>query len=302
VDTRPAPDQTEGRPRLGLPAAITACLFDLDGVLTDTASVHAAAWKETFDSFLVARANAEDAPFVPFDIATDYPRHVDGKPRLDGVRDFLASRGVTLPEGTPEDSPEKETVHGLGNRKNVMVLRRIHEDGVTVYDGSRAYLHAAQRLGLRRAVVSSSANTASVLHITDLESLVEERVDGVTIVRERLNGKPAPDTFLLGARRLGVEPAQAAVFEDAIAGVRAGRDGGFGYVVGVDRIGGGHAEALQANGADIVVADLSVLLGDLADSEPVLPEPEPAHEPPQEAPRADETDGGRPGATAAVRA
>ncbi|MCU1689575.1 MAG: hypothetical protein JWN20_1503 [Jatrophihabitantaceae bacterium] len=252
---------------LGLPAHITACLFDLDGVLTDTASVHAAAWKEAFDSFLRARATSEKAAFAPFEIASDYPQYVDGKPRLNGVRDFLESRGITLPEGEPDDPPSADTVNGLGNRKNVIVLRRIHDDGVTVYDGSRAYLHAAKRLGLRRAVVSSSANTASVLHITELEHLIEERVDGVTIVREHLKGKPAPDTFLLGAKRLDVAPEQAAVFEDAIAGVAAGHAGGFGFVVGVDRIGNGHADELRAAGADVVVTDLSQLLGSLADSE-----------------------------------
>lgn len=245
---------------LGLPGHITACLFDLDGVLTDTASVHAAAWKEAFDSFLLARANADNVPFVPFDIGRDYPPHVDGKPRLDGVRDFLGSRGIVLPEGDPDDPPTAGTVNGVGNAKNVIVLRRIHEDGVTVYEGSRAYLHAAQRLGLRRAVVSSSANTASVLHITELDQLIEERVDGVTIVREHLGGKPAPDTFLLGAQRLGVRPENAAVFEDAIAGVQAGHAGDFGFVVGVDRIGGGHADKLRAAGADVVVSDLSQLI------------------------------------------
>jgi beta-phosphoglucomutase family hydrolase len=257
---------------LGLPDRIVACLFDLDGVLTDTASVHAAAWKETFDRYLLARANATDAPFDPFEIDSDYPNHVDGKPRLDGVRDFLASRGIALPEGGPDDPPDADTVNGLGNRKNVILLQYIHTDGVTVYDGSRAYLHAAQRMGLRRAVVSSSANTASVLHITELEQLIEERVDGVTIVRERLNGKPAPDTFLLAAKRLGVAPGQAAVFEDAIAGVQAGRAGAFGLVVGVDRIGKGHAEQLRRAGADIVITDLSQLLGSLRDSEPVVPQ------------------------------
>lgn len=257
---------------LGLPDAITACLFDLDGVLTDTASVHAAAWKEAFDSYLLARANAQNAPFVPFDIDNDYPRYVDGKPRMNGVRDFVASRGITLPEGDPDDSPDADTVNGLGNRKNVILLQRIHQDGVTVYDGSRAYLHAAQRIGLRRAVVSSSANTASVLHITELEQLVEERVDGVTIVREHLNGKPAADTFLLGAKRLGIAPEHAAVFEDAIAGVQAGHAGNFGFVVGVDRIGNGHAQRLRAAGADVVVTDLSQLLGTLADSEPYVSE------------------------------
>ncbi|WP_432942725.1 beta-phosphoglucomutase family hydrolase [Kribbella sp. CA-253562] len=239
---------------LGLPAQVTVCLFDLDGVLTDTAAVHAAAWKEMFDAFLRER---DGASFTPFS-QDDYEQYVDGKPRVDGVRDFLASRAITLPEGSPDDPPTAATVNGLGNHKNDAVQRRIRTDGVRVFEGSRRYLQAAQQAGLRRAVVSSSANTAEVLDVTGLAQYVELRVDGLSIRSEHLRGKPAPDTFLAAARALGVEPSQAVVFEDALAGVEAGRAGNFGYVVGVDRVG--QADALRKHGADIVVQDLAELL------------------------------------------
>jgi beta-phosphoglucomutase family hydrolase len=252
---------------LGLPDHITACLFDLDGVLTDTARVHDAAWKHTFDSFLRAWAQRHGAPFQPFDPVEDYNSYVDGRPRADGVRTFLASRGITLPEGSPDDPPEAETVNGLGNRKNAEVQRRIHTEGVAVYPGSLAYLRAARDAGLRRAVVSASANCHDVLVVTGLIDLIEERVDGQVAAAQHLRGKPAPDTFLAGAARLGVPPAQAVVFEDAVAGVQAGRDGSFGYVVGVDRVG--HADALRANGASTVVKDLADLLP--ADLKPEVP-------------------------------
>lgn len=250
---------------LGLPDRVTTCLFDLDGVLTDTASVHSAAWKEMFDAFLQSRAAAVDGRFVPFG-ARDYEQYVDGKPRSDGVRDFLASRGVTLPEGTPDDPPSAPTVNGLGNRKNEVLLHRIRTRGVEVYEGSRRYLEAAERAGLRRAVVSSSANTAEVLSVTGLAPLVELRVDGVTIREQHLKGKPAPDTFLAAARLLGSAPEQCAVFEDALSGVAAGRAGGFGYVVGVDRVG--QADGLRAYGADTVVGDLAELLAAPVDGGP----------------------------------
>jgi beta-phosphoglucomutase family hydrolase len=240
---------------LGLPDGVTACLFDLDGVLTNTAAVHNAAWKETFDAFL--REHAAGGAFRPFD-ETDYLLYVDGKPRANGVRDFLASRGITLPDGNPDDPPGAATVNGVGNRKNAELLRRIHEDGVEVFEGSRRYLEAAQAAGLRRAVVSSSANTKDVLEVTGLAKFIELRVDGVTIREERLVGKPAPDTFLKAAERLGVGPAHAAVFEDAISGVQAGRAGGFAAVIGVDRAS--QAAALRDNGASVVVSDLSELL------------------------------------------
>jgi beta-phosphoglucomutase family hydrolase len=242
---------------LGLPDGVTACLFDLDGVLTDTAAVHAAAWAKAFDSFLHARDGAD---FVPFS-RQDYLDYVDGKPRAAGVRDFLASRGISLPEGSPDDPPEAETVNGLGNRKNADLVQRIRSGGVEVFEGSRRYLQAAREAGLRRAVVSSSANTADVLAVTGLDEYVELRVDGVTIRTEGLAGKPAPDTFLAAADRLGVAPAAAAVFEDAIAGVQAGRSGHFGAVVGVDRAG--QADALRANGATVVVTDLAELLDEV---------------------------------------
>jgi beta-phosphoglucomutase family hydrolase len=231
---------------LGLPDPVTALLFDLDGVLTRTAKVHAAAWKQMFDEFLRER---DGEGFRPFDAEEDYNEYVDGKPRYDGVRSFLRSRDI------PDDDA---LVHRLGDRKNELVLGLIRTQGVEVYEGSVRYLRAARDAGLRRAVVSSSANTADVLRVTGLDELLEERVDGVVAEQEHLPGKPAPDTFLEGARRLGVEPAQAAVFEDALAGVEAGRAGQFGIVVGVDRVG--HTDALRAHGADVVVQDLAELL------------------------------------------
>lgn len=243
---------------LGLPDHITACLFDLDGVLTRTASVHAHAWARMFDEYLRERAERIGEPFVPFDPHTDYITYVDGKRRADGVRSFLLSRGIELPEGSPGDDPGTETVNGLGNRKNALLLRLMETEGVEVFAGSRRYLEAARDAGLRRAVVSSSANTELVLAVTGLAPLIEARVDGVVARERNLPGKPDPATFLEAARELGVPPERAAVFEDALAGVAAGRDGGFGYVVGVDRAG--QADALRTRGADVVVADLEELL------------------------------------------
>lgn len=243
---------------LGLPDAVHACLFDLDGVLTDTASVHTRAWKAMFDAYLRDRAGTTGTAFVPFDAAADYQKYVDGKKRADGVRSFLASRGIELPDGTPADSPDTETVNGLGNHKNELFQKILHDDGVEVFEGSRRYLQAVHGAGLPAAVVSSSANTRQVLEITGLDRFVQHRVDGVTLRDERIAGKPAPDSFLRGAELLGVPPARAAVFEDALAGVQAGRNGRFGLVVGVDRVG--CAEALRHNGADIVVTDLAELL------------------------------------------
>jgi beta-phosphoglucomutase family hydrolase len=220
----------------GLPRSIEACLFDLDGVLTDTASVHATAWKQAFDELLEGRGNGS---FTPFDEREDYRRHVDGKPRLDGVRDFLDSRGITLLEGSPDDAPGDETVHGVGNAKNQILRERIRQDGVAVYAGSRRYLQAASEAGLRRAVVSSSENTEQVLQVTGLDALIELRIDGVVARERQLPGKPAPDTFLAAAEELGLPPERCAVFEDADVGVQAGRAGGFGHVIGVDRTGPG---------------------------------------------------------------
>jgi beta-phosphoglucomutase family hydrolase len=241
--------------RLGLPAIVRACLFDLDGVLTPTARLHAVAWKAIFDAFLRERAGG---PFVPFDSVADYDEYVDGKPRADGVRSFLAGRGIDVPEGEPDDPPAAETVHGLGNRKNQLVLELIREEGAAPYPGSVAYVSAVRDAGLRRAVVSASTNAHDVLVAAGLEDLFEVQVDGLVAEREQLAGKPAPDTFLAAARALGVAPHEAAVFEDALAGVAAGRAGGFGLVVGVDRVG--QAAALRARGADVVVSDLAELL------------------------------------------
>jgi len=243
---------------LGLPDGVTACLFDLDGVLTQTAKVHAAAWKQTFDEYLRQRAEQRGEQFVEFDKVSDYDEYVDGKPRYDGVRSFLSSRGIDLPQGTPSDDPGMETIDGLGNRKNELVLKIIHDQGVEAYDGSVRYVKAARDAGLRRAVVSSSTNARDVLTHAGIIDLFEEIVDGVVADREHLTGKPTPDTFLAGARALGVEPAQGVVFEDALAGVAAGHAGSFGYVVGVDRVG--QAQALKEHGADVVVRDLAELL------------------------------------------
>jgi beta-phosphoglucomutase family hydrolase len=229
---------------LGLPDTIRACLFDLDGVLTQTAKVHAAAWKQMFDDYLRSR----DEPFREF-TQDDYNSYVDGKPRIDGVRSFLQSRGIEL--------SEDELVR-LGDAKNDLVQRLIHEHGVDVYEGSVRYVDAAREVGLRRAVVSSSSNTHEVLQAAGIADRFEAIVDGVVAEREGLRGKPAPDTFLAGARELGVEPAQATVFEDALAGVEAGRAGRFGFVVGVDRVG--HADALREHGGNVVVSDLAELL------------------------------------------
>jgi beta-phosphoglucomutase family hydrolase len=233
---------------------VTACLFDLDGVLTQTAKVHAAAWKQTFDDFLRGRGGE----FVPFDPVRDYDEYVDGKPRYDGVRAFLQARGIELPEGDPGDAPSAMTVHGLGNRKNELLLSLIRERGVKPYPGSVRYVKAARASGLRRAVVSSSTNARDVLRAAGIDELFEKVIDGHAVEEEQLRGKPAPDTFLAGARALGVAAGQAAVYEDALVGVEAGRAGRFGLVVGVDRVG--QADELAAHGADIVVRDLAELL------------------------------------------
>jgi beta-phosphoglucomutase family hydrolase len=243
---------------LGLPPQVTACLFDLDGVLTQTALVHNAAWKQTFDTFLQAWSAQHGQEFVPFDSGADYHKYVDGRPRADGVRTFLASRGITLPEGSPDDGPDRLTVNGVGNKKNDLVLQKIKEGAVQVYDGSVEYLKAAKAAGLRRAVVSASANCKDVLEAAGIADLLEVRVDGIVAREQNLPGKPAPDTFLYAAKLLGLPPENCAVYEDALAGVAAGHAGGFGITIGVDRVG--QAQALLENGADIVVTDLSELL------------------------------------------
>lgn len=241
---------------LGLPDDILACLFDLDGVVTKTAAVHAAAWKETFDAFLRERDGDAFRPFTD----ADYDEYVDGLPRADGVRTFLASRGIVLPEGGPGDPADARTVHGLGNRKNARLLTRIRTDGVAPYEGTLRYLGAVRARGLRTAIVSSSANCRDVLRSIGAEDLFDVRIDGVVAAERGLPGKPRPDTFLAAAHDLGVAPSRAAVFEDALAGMDAGRAGRFGYVVGVDRVG--QADALYAHGADRVVTDLAELVGD----------------------------------------
>jgi beta-phosphoglucomutase family hydrolase len=243
---------------LDLPEGITACLFDLDGVLTQTAKVHAKAWKEMFDSYLRDRAERTGQPFREFALPEDYERYVDGKPRRDGVSSFLQSRGIDLPLGTADDSPGDETIYGLGLRKNDLVLKLIRDEGVQPYEGSVRFVERAREQGLHTAVVSSSTNCRDVLVAAGIESMFEARIDGELAEREHLAGKPAPDTFLAGAKAVEAEPAQCAVFEDAEAGVEAGRAGHFGHVIGVDRTG--HAQALRDHGADVVVQDLAELL------------------------------------------
>ena len=241
---------------IGLPDTITACLFDLDGVLTGTAVLHREAWKRTFDEYLRTRDGESFREFTD----QDYASFVDGRPRADGVREFLRSREIELPEGTPADAVDAPTVNGIGNRKNELVLKIIEERGVNPYPGSVRYLEKARDAGLRIAVVTSSANGAKVLDAADLTKFVEARVDGLVIRRDGLKGKPAPDSFLAGAKALGVAPEHAAVFEDAQSGVQAGKAGGFGFVVGVNRAD--QADELRAHGADLVVDDLGDLLED----------------------------------------
>ncbi len=242
---------------LGLPESIRACLFDLDGVLTRTATVHMAAWKRTFDEFL-----DRFEPGQPEFSQADYNSYVDGKHRADGVRGFLASRGITLPEGGPDDASDAATVQAIATRKNELVLRELDEHGVEVYPGSIRYRRAGKEAGLPTAVVTASANGEQVIATAGFADLIDARVDGVVAKRDGLRGKPAPDTFLAGARALGAQPSEAVVFEDALSGVAAGRAGGFGWVVGVDRVG--QADGLAAAGADVVVTDLAELLGEQA--------------------------------------
>lgn len=243
---------------LGLPDGIAGTLFDMDGVITRTAVVHAAAWKEAFDGFLSEHAEQTGERFVPFDSGHDYDDYVDGKPRLDGTRSFLESRHITVPEGTPGDPPGTPTLYGISNLKQQLVLAKLDSGGVEVYDGSVRFLNAARAAGLRTAIVSSSANTKQVLHAAGLEDAFEVRIDAQAAAAQQLRGKPAPDTYLAAARALGITADRAAVFEDALAGVEAGRAGSFGYVVGVDRVG--QADALRSHGADVVVTDLAELL------------------------------------------
>ena len=244
---------------LRLPEGISACLFDMDGVLTETATLHAAAWKQMFDEFLSSRATAQGTTFVPFDEVGDYDDYVDGKPRLDGTRAFLQSRKIDLPEGDPTDAPGAPTLNGLANRKNEIVLALMQQRGVTVYPGSLRFVREVRKASLKAAVVSSSANAHHVLQLAGIGEWFDVVVDGEAVESGHLRGKPAPDTYLAGADRLGVPPAAAAVFEDALAGVEAGRAGAFGFVVGVDRVG--QAQALKDHGADVIVTDLAQLIG-----------------------------------------
>jgi len=232
-----------------------AVLFDLDGVITATAKVHAACWKKMFDEFLQLRS---DEPFEPFNIQTDYPTHIDGKLREDGVRSFLQSRGIHLPEGDSAEPPNYGTVHGLGKLKDRMFKEILHEEGVEVYEGAVALVNQLRGQGIKTAVVSASKNCKAVLEAASLDHLFDVRVDGEVAAQLKLPGKPAPDKFLKAAQQLGVKPDRAVVMEDAISGVQAGRAGGFGLVVGVDRKG--QAEELRENGAHIVVTDPGELL------------------------------------------
>ncbi len=243
---------------MGLPDRVAACLFDMDGVVTQTAVVHAAAWKEMFDGFLRTRAQKTGTEFVPFDPYADYDAYVDGKPRLDGTRSFLESRGIDLPEGTPNDPPGTPTVYGLSNRKNDLVLAKLAQGGVQVYQGTITYIDAVRDKGIATAIVSSSANTQQVLDSAGIAGLFDVRIDGQVATERKLRGKPAPDTYLAAAAELKVPADRAAVFEDALAGVEAGRAGHFALVVGVDRVG--QAEQLDEHGADIVVKDVAELL------------------------------------------
>ena len=235
-----------------------AVLLDLDGVITDTASIHAACWKQMFDEYLQQRATHRGEAFRPFDISTDYRLYVDGKPRFDGVRDFLTSRNIQLPEGSPEDPPQAETVGGLGNRKNDLVNKIIEEGGVEPHEGSVKFLHQLRSPGLKIAIVTSSQNCTAILKAVRLDHFFDMQVDGNTIHTQHLAGKPAPDTFLMAAKLLGIDPARAVVIEDALSGVEAGHKGNFGLVIGVARKG--NVEELRHHGAHLVVNDLGELL------------------------------------------
>ncbi len=242
----------------GLPDGVRACLFDMDGVLTKTAAIHAEAWKQMFDEFLAGRSHETGVHADPFDPVGDYDRYVDGRVRADGTRAFLQSRGISIPEGEPGDPPDRHTIYGLGQRKNDIFVQLVVKDGVAVFEGSVRYVQAVRRGGMHTAVVSASENTAAVLDAAGIADLFEVRIDGVVAHDEHLPGKPAPDMYLAAAKALGVGARESAVFEDALAGVQAGRAGGFALVVGVDRVG--QADDLRAHGADLVVTDLAQLL------------------------------------------
>lgn len=245
--------------RLTVTAAnFDAVLFDLDGVLTSTARVHSACWKKMFDEFLKRVATEKNEPFVPFDVAADYRLYVDGKPRHDGVESFLASRGIQLPHGSSDDTLAERTVCGLGNHKDELFNDMVRSEGVEAYQGTIDWVRSLRSHGIKTAVVSSSKNCRVILQAASIEDLFDVRVDGEVAARRSIPGKPAPDTFLDAANQLAVKPERAVVVEDAISGVQAGRAGGFGLVIGVDRHD--DAAALLENGADIVVNDPAEML------------------------------------------
>ncbi len=251
----------EARRLLGLPPGVTACVFNVDGVLVGSADVHAAAWTRTFDEFLSGRPELTQGQLPPFDPSTDYATHLHGRPRMEGVRTFLASRGIRLREGTPGDAPGAETVQGLANRKSEVFARLLEERGVAAYEGSQRYLELAQDAGIRCATISASAHGETILARTGLDRLIDARVDADTIVAEHLRGRPAPDRLLAACRKLGVEPSHAAVFEPATAGIAAGKAAGFRVTIGIDRSDhASHASALRAEGADLVVGGLADLI------------------------------------------
>ena len=243
---------------LGLPTEVKACVFDLDSVLTTSTAVHIAAWADTFDSFLLARSIRQREPFLPFDRDGDYRAYLAERPRLEGTHAFLASRGIRLPEGGPDDSPDSETVHGLANRKEQALQRHLAREGVAAYIGSRCYLEAAALVGISRAVVSASANTTEILERAGLTDLIDQHIDAGTISAERLASKPAPDTLIAACRMLGVEPERAADFETTPAGIAAARSAGFRLVIAVERDGSG--DAVHVVGPDVIVNDLAQLL------------------------------------------
>jgi len=248
----------EAKRLLGLPADVAACVFNLDGVLIGSAELHAEAWRETFDELLFRHVDQLGAPFVPFSVRVDYPRHIHARPRLEGVRDFLAGRGITLPEGSADDLPGAETIHGVANRKNELLLEILARHGVRAFEGARLYLELAHDAGVRCGVVSASANAKTMLDQARLSELIDVNVDGTTMVAEGLRRKPAPDTLLAACRDLHVDPADAAVFETNVDGVDAGRAGGFEVIVGVDQ--SGERGLLRQHGADLVVSDLGEII------------------------------------------
>ncbi|HET9170763.1 MAG TPA: beta-phosphoglucomutase family hydrolase [Actinospica sp.] len=254
-------DVSDPAAALGLAPGTRGCLFDLDGVLTATAKIHAEAWKKTFDTFLAAYDRRTGRQDAPFDKAADYENYVDGKTREDGIRSFLASRGIEIPDGGAEDAPGTESVHGIGEAKQWAFMSLLEQHGPQVYEGSVRYVKAAREAGLGCAVVTSSTNCADILRAAKIADLFDGTVDGHDVAAQHLHGKPAPDSYLAGAKVLGIDPGHAAVFEDALSGVEAGHAGSFGTVVGVDRVGGDHAAHLSEHGATVVVKDLSDLLG-----------------------------------------